>query len=212
MAISSSLNSAFRRVPTWPLYILCAAHLSGLFYSAATGGMGPEPIKALEHAYGEMGLKLLVVTLAVTPLRKYTGVSLLKFRRALGLSAFFYIAAHLAVWLVLDVQVISRIWDDIVKRPYITVGMAGFATLLPLALTSNNMSLRKMGAASWRKLHRLTYLAALLGGAHYIMLVKGLQLEPLVYMAVILGLLAARGRAGLGVSSDSARQLRKNRS
>ncbi len=168
--------------------------------------MGPEPIKALEHAYGETGLKLLVLTLAVTPLRKYTGVSLLKFRRALGLSAFFYILAHLAVWLVLDVQLIGQIWADIIKRPYITVGMAGFAALLPLAVTSNNASIRKLGAAGWRKLHKLTYLAALLGGAHYIMLVKGIQLEPLVYMAVIVGLLATRSRVGLGIRGDSPRK------
>ena len=205
MAISSSLNGAFRRVPTRPIYILCAAHIAWLFYSAATGGMGPEPIKALEHAYGETGLRLLVLVLAVTPLRKYTGVSLLKFRRALGLSAFFYIAAHLAVWLVLDVGELAHIWADIVKRPYITVGMAGFAALLPLALTSNNLSIRKMGATSWRKLHKLTYIAALLGGAHYIMLVKGIQLEPLIYTAVIIGLIATRGKAAFGFMSARPR-------
>jgi methionine sulfoxide reductase heme-binding subunit len=186
------LNRLLKRAPAWPLYMLCAAHVFWLFYLGLTGGLGVEPIKALEHAYGEAGLKLLVVTLAVTPLRRFSGVNLLKFRRALGLCSFFYIAGHLSVWLVLDVQQVGQIWADIVKRPYITVGMAGFALLLPLALTSNNASIRRMGAASWRKLHKLTYLAAILGAVHYVMLVKGFQIEPIVYLAVILGLIGSR--------------------
>mgnify|MGYP003652182242 FL=1 len=83
-------------------------------------------------------------------------------------------------------------WADIWKRPYITVGMASFLVLVPLAVTSNNLSVRKLGAASWRKLHKLTYLAVLLGGIHYLWLVKGIQIEPILYMAVILGLLGLR--------------------
>ena len=86
----------------------------------------------------------------------------------------------------------GQMWADIWKRPYITIGMAGFLAMIPLAITSNNVSVRKVGAAGWRKLHKMTYLAAILGGVHYIWLVKGIQLEPLIYMAVILGLLALR--------------------
>lgn len=186
------LNSLLKRAPAWPLYMLCAAHVFWLFYQGLTGGLGVEPIKALEHAYGEAGLKLLVATLAVTPLRRHLGLNLLKFRRALGLSAFFYIAAHLLVWLVLDVQLLSQIWADIVKRPYITVGMAGFALLLPLALTSNNLAIRKLGAASWRRLHKVTYAAAILGAVHFVMLVKGFQLEPFAYLLAVLLLLGSR--------------------
>ena len=192
MPLVERLNKGLKRVPAWPIYILCAAHIGWLFYSGLTGALGVEPIKALEHAYGETGLKLLVVTLAVTPLRRFVGVNLIKYRRALGLAAFFYIAAHLLVWLVLDVQQLGRIWADIVKRPYITVGMAGFALLLPLALTSNNRSIRKLGAASWRKLHKLTYLAAVLGAVHFIMLVKGFQIEPLIYLGLVGVLLLLR--------------------
>jgi methionine sulfoxide reductase heme-binding subunit len=107
------------------------------------------------------------------------------------LLGFTYVSLHLLVWLVLDVGILSQIWADILKRPYITIGMAGFACLLPLAATSNNYSIRKLGA-KWRKLHRLTYLAVVLGAVHFIWLVKGFQIEPLLYMAAILALLALR--------------------
>ena len=138
---------------------------------------------------------MLIVGLAVTPLRRFAGLNLIRFRRAIGLMAFFYVALHLLTWLVLDVQILSQIWADIVKRPYITIGMAGFVLLVPLALTSNNWSVRRLGPR-WRKLHKLTYLAVLLGGVHYLMLAKGLQLEPLLYLGVILGLLALRIEPG----------------
>lgn len=191
MALVNTLNSAFRRVPAWPVYAMGTLYTVWLFWQGLTGGLGVEPIKALEHALGEAGLKLLIVTLAITPLRRFTGVSLLKFRRALGLTAFGLIAVHLLVWLVLDVQVPAQIWVDIVKRPYITVGMAGFALMIPLAVTSNTWALRRMGAG-WRRLHRLAYPATVLGGLHFVMLVKGYPPEPYIYLGVILGLLALR--------------------
>ena len=136
-------------------------------------------------------MQLLILGLAISPLRRHLGLNLMKFRRAIGILTFSYVALHLLVWLVLDVQVPSQIWADIVKRPYITVGMAAFLLMLPLAITSNNWSVRKMGPA-WRKMHRLVYLAAILGGLHYVMLAKGFQIEPLIYLLVILGLLALR--------------------
>tara|TARA_R110002012_G_scaffold155241_1_gene316120 strand:- start:524 stop:1120 length:597 start_codon:yes stop_codon:yes gene_type:complete len=191
--IIDRLNGLARKVPTWLVYILCLLPVPWLLYLAQTGGLGVEPIKELEHELGEIALQLLIVGLAVTPMRRYVGVNLIKFRRAFGLLAFTYVSLHLLVWLVLDVGILSRIWADIIKRPYITIGMAGFLCLLPLALTSNNLSIRKLGP-KWRKLHKLTYLAVLLGGVHYIWLVKGFQIEPFVYMAVIIGLLALRGR------------------
>lgn len=191
--IVERVNKAVRAVPTWALYVLGTAHIGWLFWLGLTGGLGVEPIKALEHAYGETGLKLLVAVLAVTPLRRHVGINLLKFRRALGLLTFTYICAHLLVWLVLDVQMVSQIWADIVKRPYITIGMAGFVLMIPLAITSNNRMIRRMGAA-WRRLHKLTYIVAVLGAVHFVMLVKGFQVEPLVYLALILALLALRYR------------------
>jgi sulfoxide reductase heme-binding subunit YedZ len=185
------LNTIARRVPTWVVYIVGLLPIPWLLFQAQTGGLGAEPIKALEKELGLLALQLLVAGLAITPARRYLRLNLIKFRRALGLLAFIYVSLHLLVWLVLDVWILSQIWADILKRPYITIGMAGFACLVPLAATSNNFSIRKLGA-TWRKLHRLTYLAAILAGVHFIWLVKGFQIEPLLYMAAILALLVLR--------------------
>lgn len=185
------VNGFARRVPTWILYILYLLPVPYLLWLAQTGGLGREPIKALEHELGEIALQLLIIGLTITPLRRYLGINLLKFRRAFGLLAFTYVALHLLVWLVLDVGILSQIWGDIIKRPYITIGMAAFVMMVPLAVTSNTWSVRRLGPL-WRKLHRLAYVAVVLGGVHYIMLTKTWAAEPLVYMAVILGLLALR--------------------
>ncbi|MFZ5964130.1 protein-methionine-sulfoxide reductase heme-binding subunit MsrQ [Thalassococcus sp. BH17M4-6] len=189
--LADAIYRGARRVPIWPLYILCAVPGIWFFYLGLTGGLGVEPIKALEHKLGELALQFLVAGLAITPLRRHLGVNLIRFRRMIGLVAFFYVLTHLLVWLVLDVQILSQIWADILKRPYITVGMAGFALLLPLALTSNNWSVRRLGP-KWRTLHKLTYGAVLLGAIHYVMLVKGFQIEPLLYLGAIVVLLALR--------------------
>ena len=132
-----------------------------------------------------------IAGLAVTPLRRFAKVNLLKFRRAIGLACFFLVTAHLLTWAVLDVQALGRVWADMVKRPFITVGMAGFVLLLPLAVTSNNLSVRRLGP-KWRQLHKLAYPAAVLGAVHYVMLVKGWQVKPLVMLGIILGLLSLR--------------------
>ena len=185
------VNWMVRKVPTWLVYIVGLIPVPLFLYLAQTGGLGREPIKALEHELGELALKLLIVGLAITPLRKLVGLNLIKFRRAIGVLTFTYVALHLLVWLVLDVQVLSQIWADILKRPYITIGMLGFVVMIPLVITSNTWSVKRLGAG-WRRLHQLTYLVAILGGIHFIMIAKGIQLEPLIYMAVILGLLAYR--------------------
>ena len=186
------LNGMLRVVPAWLIYILVAVWTAYMFYLAATNQMGPEPINALEREYGEMALKLLIIGLLVTPLRNWTGLNLIKFRRAIGVSTFFLVLAHFLVWALLDVQTFARVWEEIIKRKYVTVGMLAFTLMIPLAITSNNMSIRRIGPLAWRKLHKLTYPIALLAGIHYIWLVKGFQIEPLVYMAIILGLLFAR--------------------
>lgn len=193
MSIVDTINATARRIPTWVVYIVYLLPAPYFFYLALTGGLGPDPVKPLEHEYGEIALQLLIIGLCITPLRQFFGINLIKFRRTFGLLAFTYVVLHLAVWAILDVQALDRVIADIIKRPYITIGMAGFLLLLPLALTSNNWSVRKLGP-KWRQLHKLTYVAVILGGIHYIWLVKGIQLEPLIYMAVILGLLALRLR------------------
>lgn len=191
--MTDALNAALRRLPVWTVYaagLLPAVWLLGL---ALGNGLGPDPVKALEHRLGELGLQFMVAVLAVTPLRRLVGLNLLRFRRALGLLAFFHVTAHLMVWLVLDIQLNwSGILTDILKRPYITIGMAGFVLLLPLALTSTDGAIRRMGAAAWRRLHWLTYPAALAGAVHYLLLVKAWPLEPVLYLGAILGLLALR--------------------
>jgi sulfoxide reductase heme-binding subunit YedZ len=194
MSLAQPINGVLRSVPAWPLYILGAAYAGWEFWRALNQ-LGPylvEPINVLERAYGEVALILLVVGLLFTPLRKWTGVNLIKFRRAIGLTAFFFVLAHFLVFAILDVQSVGRVWTEIVKRPYVTVGMASFLMLIPLAVTSNNLSVRKLGAATWRDLHKLTYPAAILGAVHYVWLVKGFQLEPLIYLGVVIALVATR--------------------
>lgn len=186
-----AFNTFARRVPTWVVYVALALPAPWFVYLGATGGLGVEPIKALEHELGQWALWLLIAGLTVNPLRRHASVNLLKFRRALGLMAFYYVALHLLVWLVLDVQILSQIWADIVKRPYITIGMAAFVLMLPLVATSNNWSIRKLGPR-WRQLHKVTYAVALMGALHFVMLAKGFQLEPLFYMAAVIGLLGLR--------------------
>lgn len=185
------INQIARKVPAWPLYILSILWAAYLFFLGLTGGLGVEPINALEREYGEVALKLLVLGLAITPLRKHVGLNLLKFRRAIGLSAFFFVVAHFGVWALLDVQSMDRVVADILKRPYVTIGMVGLVLLVPLAVTSNNLSIRRLGA-KWRKLHLLTYPAVALGALHFVWLAKGFQLEPLIYAVVIGVLLALR--------------------
>ena len=191
-SLKDRTNRVLRMVPPWALYVVGAAYGAWLFFLALTGGLGVEPITALEHLYGEIALQLLIAGLAVTPLRQWAGINLMPFRRALGVLTFFFVLAHFLVWAVLDVQTLSAVWADILERPYVTIGMAGFLLLIPLGLTSNTLSIRKMGAAAWRKLHKLVYPAAILGALHFIWLAKGFQIEPLVYMTLILGLLALR--------------------
>lgn len=201
------LNAALRRVPVWAVYLVGALPPFWYLYLGLTGGLGVDPVKSMEHELGELALKLVIVGLAVTPLRRFAGVNLMKFRRSIGLVTFYLVVCHLLVWLVLDVQILSQIWADIIKRPYITIGMVAFVLMIPLAVTSNNLSVRRLGPA-WRQLHRLVYSAAILGAIHFILLRKGFQIEPLVYLAIIavlLGLrLIPRARKGAGRRAQQA--------
>ena len=194
--LAATANRALRKLPVWPLYVAGALPPVWFFYLGLTGGLGVEPINALERRLGEIALQAMIVALAVTPLRRFTGVSLLRFRRAIGLIAFYYVVCHLLVWLLLDIRDPARIWADIVKRPYITIGMVGFVLLIPLALTSNDWSVRRLGAAAWRRVHWLAYPATVLGAVHFVMLSKGWQIEPMLYLGAVLALLAARVRIG----------------
>lgn len=186
------LNGLLRRVPPLAVYLAGLLPLGWIVWLAAGNGLGADPVKAIELRLGELGLQFLIATLSVTPLR-WAGLNLIRFRRALGLLSFFYITLHLLAWATLDM---GLRWDemarDLVKRWYIIVGMAGFAAMLPLALTSNDLSVRRLGGVAWRRLHRLTYLAALAGVLHLLLIVKVVEVEQLAYAAAVGGLLLAR--------------------
>jgi sulfoxide reductase heme-binding subunit YedZ len=189
----AAINTIFRQVPVWAVWLAGAVPVLWLTWLLVSGGLGADPVKRLEHGLGEWGLYFLIASLAVTPVLRLGRINLMRFRRALGLLGFVYICLHVAVWLVLDIQLRwEEIWRDILKRPYVTVGMAGFALLIPLAWTSRDSALRRMGAVRWNRLHRLAYPAILLGSLHYLMLVKAWPPGPILCLGLVLGLLAFR--------------------
>jgi methionine sulfoxide reductase heme-binding subunit len=195
MSLSQTINGRLRVVPAWPVYVLGAIPPVWLYYQGLTGGLGPDPVKGIERQMGLLALQVMIAVLAITPIRNFLGINLIRYRRALGLVAFFYVLVHFLTWVVLDM---GLLWDqmlrDIVKRPYVTIGMIGLLALIPLAVTSNNWSIRKMGPVAWKRLHRLTYVAAVAGVVHYIWLVKAWPIEPFLYAGAILVLLALRVR------------------
>ncbi len=194
-SLTERLNSGLRRVPVWAVYALLTLPALWLFWLAASDGLGADPVKTLERGLGERALQGVVLILAITPLRRFAGVNLLRFRRALGVMVFAYVVLHLLAWVVLDMGLLwQQALADIVKRPYVTVGMAGLVLMLPLALTSNNWAVRRLGAARWQSLHRLTYLAAMAGAVHYIWLFRTRHWasEPMIYLAIITALLCLR--------------------
>ena len=187
------INGALRRVPTWPLYLLAPVPALVYLYWGITNQLGPDPLVVLERQLGRWALQLLLLTLLVTPLRRWTGISLLKFRRALGLSAFMYVCFHLLTWFVLDKQFFwDEILRDLYKRPFIVMGMVGFILLVPLALTSNMAAIRRLGPQRWGWLHKLSYVVVVLGAVHFTMVRKVWELDPLLYVAAAVGLVSLR--------------------
>lgn len=186
------LNGLARRLPTWPVYLAGAIPFALLLWGAVMNRLGADPVKTLELELGIWGLRFLIASLAITPLAQF-GLRLVKFRRALGLLGFFYILLHFVVWIALDLALRwNLIGAELVKRPFIVVGFAALVLLVPLALTSWNGAIRRMGAAAWKRLHRLAYAAILAGGVHFVMIGKVYTVESLVHLAIILGLLALR--------------------
>jgi methionine sulfoxide reductase heme-binding subunit len=163
------------------------------FYLGLTNQLGADPQNTLERALGLWALRFLVASLAITPLRRLGGPSLIRYRRAIGLLAFYYASLHLTVYMVLDQGLdFAAIWADIVKRPYITVGMLAFTLLVPLAITSNAPMIRRLGGAAWQRLHRLAYIAAAAAAIHFLWLVKSWTFEPLFYATAVTVLLLFR--------------------
>jgi sulfoxide reductase heme-binding subunit YedZ len=175
------------------IYIVGMLPAAWYFYLGITDQLGADPQKTLELLLGLWALRFLIMTLAVTPLRRLGGPNLVRYRRAIGLLAFYYAALHLTVYLVLDQGLdLAAIWADIVKRPYITVGMLAFVILVPLAVTSNSAMIRGLGAVGWRRLHRWVYVAAAAAAIHFVMVVKAWPPEPLVYAGIVAVLLLCR--------------------
>ena len=169
--------------------------------------LGAEPVERLEHESGQLALRFVAFTLAVTPLRRLTGWNAVAgYRRMLGLFAFFYATVHLAVFAALDLELdLAELASEIVERPYITVGMASWLALVPLAVTSTRGWVRRLRGGRWARLHRLTYAVAVGGTVHFWWSVKKDVTEPLVYalvFAVLLGYrVATRARRPRGASA-----------
>jgi sulfoxide reductase heme-binding subunit YedZ len=155
--------------------------------------LGADPVKELEHECGKTALNLLLLTLAVTPVRELTRQpQLLRLRRMLGLFAFFYVVLHFTIYVVLDLELnFATLGADIAKRPYITIGFGALLLLVPLAVTSTNGMMRRLGRR-WQSLHRLVYLIAILGVWHFYWQVKRDVREPLIYAAILAALLGYR--------------------
>ncbi|QQS54479.1 MAG: protein-methionine-sulfoxide reductase heme-binding subunit MsrQ [Candidatus Competibacteraceae bacterium] len=181
--------------PYGKLLVFCASLLPlvWLCWLAWQDRLGANPVETLSHRTGDWSLRFLLLTLAVTPLRRLSGWNgLQKFRRMLGLFAFFYVCLHFSVYLIFDQFFdLSAIFADIAKRPYITVGFAGFLLLVPLAATSTNGMIKRLGR-NWQRLHRLVYLIGVLGVVHYWWLVKADISEPLLYAGLLAALLGYR--------------------
>ncbi|MDH6269745.1 sulfoxide reductase heme-binding subunit YedZ [Rhizobium sp. SG_E_25_P2] len=186
------INRAMAKISPWWIYGLGFIPAAWYFWLGATGSLSANPVQAFEHLLGEWTLRFLIATLLVTPIRDLTRVNLFRFRRALGLMSFYYALMHVLTYAILDrALVFPEIVADVIKRPYIMVGMAAFVGLVALAVTSNNWSIRKMGR-NWGRLHLLIYPAAILGVTHFIMAVKSWPPRPLIYIAIIAVLLLYR--------------------
>jgi sulfoxide reductase heme-binding subunit YedZ len=176
------------------VWLLCLAPLAWLVFRAASGRLSANPIDDITDFTGQWSLRLLLVSLSVTPVRRLTGWNgIVQWRRLLELFAFFYVCLHLCTYVVLD-QFFdpASILGDIAKRRYITVGMAGFLILLPLAVTSTTGWIRRLGRR-WQRLHRFVYLAAVCGVVHLLWIVKGDDLrEPALYGSILAVLMAVR--------------------
>lgn len=188
-----------RTVPLWiAATALATIPFAKIVFDLFTGGLGVDPIEELIRRTGWWALTLLVATLAVTPVRRFTGWNrIIQLRKPLGLMSFFYAVLHFLVYIGIDqFFAFDIILEDILERPYITAGFTALLMLTALAVTSRRDSIRKLGGKKWRRIHSLIYPAALLGVLHYYWLVKADTRPPMAYAAVVVVLLASRVRVG----------------
>jgi sulfoxide reductase heme-binding subunit YedZ len=176
------------------VFLLCLVPLARLAWRAWTGDLTPNPIEYITHFTGDWAIRLLVATLAITPLRKLLHLpDLIRFRRMIGLFAFFYASLHFATWFGLDKFFdLHEILADFVKRRFIVAGLATFLTMLPLALTSTKGWIRRLGGRRWQMLHRLVYFSGIAAAVHYFWLVKSDIRLPALYGSLVALLLGYR--------------------
>ncbi len=169
------------------LFLLCLEPFGELLWRIIHNNLGANPVEFLQHATGDWILRFLVFTLSITPLRKLFKLpDLIRFRRMLGLFAFFYACLHFLTYLGPDQSFdLAGMWKDVAKRPFITVGFAGFVLLIPLAITSTAGWIRRLGGKRWQQLHRAIYITAVCGVIHYYWLVKSDVRKPLFYAALV---------------------------
>ena len=193
MHIIKLLNNSIRKIPTWLVYIILS--IPALYYTMAllSNQLGPDPIRSYERIMGQYGIKLLVIVLVISPLRDISNINFNKFRRLIGVMSFIYICLHFLSYLILDQSLsIVELWNDIIKRPYITLGIISAFFMLLLAITSNNFSIRTLGVIRWKKLHKFVYIIGIGGGLHFLLLTKTWQIEPIIYCTLIASLLFYR--------------------
>lgn len=196
------------------IHLLCALPLVLVVYRVSTNQAGANPVEFMIREQGEWALRFLLLCLAITPIRKFTGWAVLTtYRRMLGLWAFAYAFFHLMAFWGADLSFdLSALWREIIKRPYITIGMAALLVMLPLAITSTQKMIKRLGGARWRDLHKLVYLAAALGCLHFYWLKssKNLLTQPLIYAAILAVLLLYRVLDAKGVAPRLPRRSRNN--
>jgi sulfoxide reductase heme-binding subunit YedZ len=175
------------------VHLLCLVPFSLLLWAAFNDGLGANPVEKLTHGTGDWTLRLLLITLGISPLRQWTGqAAFARFRRMLGLYTFFYGCCHFSIWFIADHSLdVAGMVEDIVKRPYITLGFSALMLMLPLAITSSQAMIRRLGK-KWKTLHQLVYLIISLGILHFVWLVKADYLEPTIYAIIALILLVHR--------------------
>lgn len=183
-------STTIRRYGNRAVYFFGLAPAAWAFYLGFTDQLGAEPIKALERTLGFWALRFLLASLAIAPLRHFGVIDLLRYRRTIGLLCFTYAVLHLLVYLGFDQGFdFAAIGIDIAKRPYITTGMLSFVALVPLALTSNDVLIRRMGWRQWKRPHLSIYLASLAAALHVLLAIKSMSAEPLIYAAIALALI-----------------------
>jgi methionine sulfoxide reductase heme-binding subunit len=198
--VNKFLTSKWTKLVVFLICLIPAADLTARALAAVFAGLPletyltPDPIKFITHRTGDWTIRFIIFTLAITPLRKLLRLpQLIRFRRMLGLFAFFYASLHFLTWMVLDKFFDWRdMWADVYKRPFITLGFLAFVLMIPLALTSTAGMIRRLGGKRWQQLHRLIYVTACLGAIHYYWSVKSDVRKPLFFAALIAVLLAWR--------------------